>query len=118
MHSQLELKRDINTLFQKRGGNSITLSYLDLKNFKETSDGNPDNSKTKSNNKIEQKERGNDLEIDSEDWKSDSRITDIPSQNGDDLCSLGSSDVQGNHFTIHTKDFRAALGLPKKLESL
>ena len=36
---------------------------------------------------------------DSEDWKSDSNLTDIISED-DDLCSLGSSDVQGNNFKI------------------
>ena len=35
----------------------------------------------------------------SEDWESDSNLTYITSKD-DDLCSLGSSDVQGNHFKI------------------
>ena len=48
-------------------------------------------SETESNVKIEQKE--------SEDCKSDSNLTDIISED-DDMCSLGSSDVQGNHFKI------------------
>ena len=93
MHSQLELKRDINTLFQKRGENSITLLYLDLKNYKEKFDGNPDSSETESNGKIEQKGIG--LKIESEDWISDLNLTDIISHDDDDLFSLGSSDVQG-----------------------
>ena len=98
MHSQLELKRDINTLFQKRGGNSITLLYLDLKNYKEKFDGNPDSSETDSNGKIEQKGIG--LKIESEDWISDLNLTDIISHDDDDLFSLGSSNVQGNNFTV------------------
>merc|ERR1712110_751154 len=55
------------------------------KNYKEKFE-NPNNSEIESNVKIEQKE--------SEDWKSNSNLTDIIRED-DDLCSLGSSDVQG-----------------------